>query len=235
MTDGNTFLPGCSERHSELRGVRLRWFDGGAGTTLLFLHGFGGAATNWTAVAPALAERFRVIVPDLPGHGCSSALPAPPQRLDPYAERLALLLERANAAPAFVVGHSLGGVVALRLALRRPDLVSGLVLAGSAGIGSTTRQAERMLTLLSLVQPAKRISRSPTRAPCHRSSRAASWRVRRSTRTSAPRATRSSATIRASTSSGCVVPRSFCTARATGRCRSGTASSIHAGCGRRCA
>ena len=159
MTDGNTFLPGCSERHSELRGVRLRWFDGGAGTTLLFLHGFGGAATNWTAVAPALAERFRVIVPDLPGHGGSSALPAPPERLDPYAERLALLLERANAAPAFVVGHSLGGVVALRLALRRPDLVSGLVLAGSAGIGSTTRQAERMLTLLSLVQPAKRISR----------------------------------------------------------------------------
>ncbi len=159
MTDGNPFLPGFTERYTDLRGVRLRWFQAGEGDTLLLVHGFGGAASNWTAVAPALARQSRVLVPDLPGHGGSSALPGPPERLDPFAERLALLLEREGGAPAVVVGHSLGGVVALRLALRRPELVRGLVLAGSAGIGSGTRQSERALTLVSLVQPGKRISR----------------------------------------------------------------------------
>src|SRR5437870_6710921 len=159
MTEGKGFLPGFAERHSDLRGVRLRWFAGGEGPTLLLVHGFGGAASNWAAVAPALAERCRVLVPELPGHGASSGFPAPPERLDPYAERLALLLERATAWPAVVVGHSLGGVVALRLAVRRPELVRGLVLAGSAGIGSGARPSERALTLVSLVQPGKRISR----------------------------------------------------------------------------
>ena len=159
MTDGNPFLPGFAELHTDLRGVRLRWFEAGEGEPILLVHGFGGAASNWTAVAPALARRSRVLVPDLPGHGGSTALPGPPERLDPYAERLALLVKRVAAAPATVVGHSLGGVVALRIALRRPELVHAVVLAGSAGIGSATRESERALTLASLVQPGKRISR----------------------------------------------------------------------------
>jgi 3-oxoadipate enol-lactonase len=118
------------------------------------LHGYGGAASNWVVVAPRLAERCRVLVPDLPGHGGSSPFPGPPVRVDPYAERLADLLD----APAVIVGHSFGAVVGLRLAARRPDLVRGLVLAGAAGIASSTRSAERTLTFVSIVQPGKRIS-----------------------------------------------------------------------------
>jgi pimeloyl-ACP methyl ester carboxylesterase len=156
VTDATrTFLPGLDERRSDIKGVSLRWFEGGAGATIVLLHGFGGAASNWTLVAPELADRAHVIVPDLPGHGGSSALPAPPETLDPFAERVAHLL----AEPAVVVGHSLGGVVALRLAVRRPELVRGLVLAGSAGISSATRSAERALTLVSLVKPGKQVSR----------------------------------------------------------------------------
>jgi 3-oxoadipate enol-lactonase len=154
MTVSNPYLPGFGEHHTEVRGTRLRWFDAGQGTCVALIHGFGGAASNWTLVAPALAEHCRVLVPELPGHGGSSALPAPAARLDPYADRMAPLLD----GPAVLVGHSLGGVVALRMALRRPDLVRGLVLTGSAGIGSGTRKSQRALTLLSLVQPAKRIS-----------------------------------------------------------------------------
>ena len=156
MTDAKgTFLPGLAERRSEVKGVSLRWFEGGTGPRILLLHGFGGAASNWTLVAPRLVERARVIVPDLPGHGGSSALPAPPETLDPFADRVARLLD----GPALVVGHSLGGVVALRLAVRRPELVRGLVLAGCAGISSATRSAERALTLVALVKPGKHVSR----------------------------------------------------------------------------
>jgi pimeloyl-ACP methyl ester carboxylesterase len=154
MTVSNPFLPGFREHYAEARGMRLRWFEAGKGARVVLLHGFGGAASNWALVAPALAERSRVLVPDLPGHGGSSALPAPPERLDPYADRMATLLD----GPAVLVGHSLGAVVALRMAVRCPDLVHGLVLTGAAGIKSGTRRSHWALTFLSVVQPAKRIS-----------------------------------------------------------------------------
>jgi pimeloyl-ACP methyl ester carboxylesterase len=155
VTDAKAFLPGFTERWNDARGVRLRLFEGGSGPTVALVHGYGGAASNWTLVAPRLLERARVIVPDLPGHGGSSPLSGPPERVDPYSERLADLL----GGPAVIVGHSFGAVVALRLAARRPELVRGLVLAGAAGIGSSTRSAERTLTFVSIVQPAKRIVR----------------------------------------------------------------------------
>src|ERR1051325_10915291 len=110
----NTFLPGFNERYEDVRGVRLRSFAAGSGVDVALLHGFGGAASNWALVAPALAERCRVLVPDLPGHGGSSALPGPAETLDPYADRVAALLR----GPSVLVGHSLGAVVALRLASR---------------------------------------------------------------------------------------------------------------------
>jgi pimeloyl-ACP methyl ester carboxylesterase len=150
----NPLLPGFHRGLTDVRGTQLRWFEAGSGPQVALLHGLGGAATNWTLVAPALAERCRVLVPELPGHGGSSALPGPPERLDPYADRVAALLDE----PTVVAGHSLGAVVALRMAIRHPELVRGLLLAGSAGIGSGTRRSQRALTLVSLVQPAKRIS-----------------------------------------------------------------------------
>src|SRR5919201_3722042 len=149
MMPGNTFLPGFTERYRSVRGARIRWFEAGEGPTVVLLHGFDGAASNWTLVAPPRAERCRVLVPELPGHGGSSALPAPLETLDPFADRVAALL----GGPSVLVGHSLGGVVALRTASRHPRLVRGLVLAGSAGNRSTTRRSQRALTLVWVLKP----------------------------------------------------------------------------------
>ena len=72
-------------------------------------------------------------MPELPGpRRLRRRCPAAPS-LNAYADRLALLLEHEGAAPAAVVGHSLGGAIALRLAIRRPETVSALVLAGRRG------------------------------------------------------------------------------------------------------
>ena len=150
----NPFLPGFTGRYVEVAATRLRVFEAGAGPTVVLLHGLGGAASNWVAAGPALAGRCRVVVPELPGHGGSTALPAPVLTLDPYADRVAALLE----SPVVVVGHSLGGVVALRLALRHPELVRGVVLAASAGLSSGTRSSQRALALAAAIQPGKRIS-----------------------------------------------------------------------------
>jgi pimeloyl-ACP methyl ester carboxylesterase len=150
----NLAASGFAERRAPVKGVNLRWFVGGSGSPVVLVHGLGGAASNWVELAPELARDRRVVAVDLPGHGGSSPLPALPN-LEPFADRLALVLEREEATPAVVVGHSLGCVVALRLAIRRPDLVRGLVLCSAAGIGSTTRRARHALAVSSLVQPGR--------------------------------------------------------------------------------
>jgi pimeloyl-ACP methyl ester carboxylesterase len=166
VTDAKVELPGFEERFADVRGTRLRYLVAGEGEPLLLVHGLGGAAANWLAVAPLLLAGRRLLVPELPGHGGSAALPAAPS-LNAYADRLGLLLEHEGLASAAVVGHSLGGAIALRLSIRRPDAVSALVLAGAAGISSGTRNARYALTITGIVKPGRRL------AP-HR------WRIARS-------------------------------------------------------
>jgi pimeloyl-ACP methyl ester carboxylesterase len=101
---------------------------------LLLVHGLGqNGFTDWMPVLPQLARRGNVTAVDLPGFGYSSA---PLAKLSPtqYARVLAALVEREGAGPVTVVGHSLGGAVALRLAEQHPAAVSRLVLVDVAGI-----------------------------------------------------------------------------------------------------
>lgn len=161
MTDATDLLPGLEERFHEARGVRIRYFTGGAGPLVLLLHGFGGSAWNFTELAPLLAGR-RLLIPDLPGHAGSSPLPAP--SLAAFADSVAPLLDE----PAGVLGHSLGGLVAVRLAERHPGRVRSLLLAAPAGISTSSRIATVTIGLIGIVQPGRiaagrvdRIVRSP--------------------------------------------------------------------------
>ena len=152
-------IPGFEEKRAAAKGCTLHYFLGGPaeGKPAVLIHGLGGAASNWVDLAPLLAERYRVFVPDLPGHGLSTPLPAVPN-LAVFADRVALVAEREGMLPATIVGHSLGGVVALRLALRRPGDVTGLVLAAAAGISSTTRRARYGLRILRLIGPRRLVA-----------------------------------------------------------------------------
>lgn len=152
-------LPGYAERFVEVRGARLRALAGGepSAPPVLLVHGLGGTAENWLEVAPALARRARVLLVDLPGHGESPPLPALPT-LDALADRLALLARRELGAPAVVAGHSLGGLLALRLAARRPEAVAGLVLFDPAGLSSRRRRAAVALAVLGVVKPGRLVA-----------------------------------------------------------------------------
>jgi pimeloyl-ACP methyl ester carboxylesterase len=165
MTDAK--LAGLEERFADVKGVQMRYFVGGEGPPLVLVHGLGGAASNWTELAPLLVERHRLLVPDLPGHGRSTALPAV-SGLEPFADRVALVAEREGMLPAPIVGHSLGGMIVLRLALRRPADVQALVLAGAAGLSIGNVWGRQLLSIFTSVRPGRlaaryrgRVSRSP--------------------------------------------------------------------------
>jgi pimeloyl-ACP methyl ester carboxylesterase len=157
VTDCKHRLRGFEECELEWRGTRLRYAAGGHGPPLVLVHGLGGTIENWRALAPALAARHRVLVPDLPGHGRSAALPEA-RDLDPLADAVLGIADAEEARGAVWVGHSLGGVVALRAAVRRPDAVRGLVLAAAAGIGSTSRAAHVTLAVLGTARPGRLIA-----------------------------------------------------------------------------
>ncbi|MEM8597774.1 MAG: alpha/beta fold hydrolase BchO, partial [Pseudomonadota bacterium] len=89
----------------------------GDGPDLLLLHGLGAASHSWRHQIEPLARQFRVIVPDLPGHGFSERPPMNGLSLPGMAKRLAALLEALEVVPALIVGHSAGAAVATRLAL----------------------------------------------------------------------------------------------------------------------
>jgi pimeloyl-ACP methyl ester carboxylesterase len=108
---------------------RLATWENGAGTPLLFIHGVGTSGALWQADLGELAAGCRLIVYDRRGYGASSESPR-----DWTAHRAdaAALLEKLGAAPAVVVGYSGGAMIALDLALERPELVRDLVLLDPA-------------------------------------------------------------------------------------------------------
>ena len=158
MTVSKQDLAGLEERRLRHAGAELRYFTGGSGPPLTLVHGLGGVASNWRLVAPELAGEHRLIVPDLPGHGGSEPLEGATS-LDPFAEAVLAILEAEDAVPAPWVGHSLGGLVGLHAAARRPEAVTALVLAAAAGITSASRLGQAVVTILGVVQPGKLLGR----------------------------------------------------------------------------
>jgi pimeloyl-ACP methyl ester carboxylesterase len=154
-------LPGFRPHVAEIGGLRTRWWVGGEGPPLVLLHGLGGAALNFTELAPLLARSHRVLVPDLPGHGGTDPLPEL-RGLGDLARHAAAVAEREGMLPAAVLGYSMGGVVALRLAVERPEAVSALVLVAPAGIASVTRRAQVWLALVTALRPARQLARVRT-------------------------------------------------------------------------
>ncbi|HXQ52106.1 MAG TPA: alpha/beta hydrolase [Stellaceae bacterium] len=121
-----------NETTIEVRGVRLNMRRGGAGAPLLFLHGAQGYAGSGPALE-MLARRFEVLAPDHPGFGRSDV----PDWLDDVPDLAFFYLDLLDALGlerAAVVGHSLGGWIALEMAVRSTRRIKGLVLAAPAGI-----------------------------------------------------------------------------------------------------
>ena len=117
-----------------LHGRSVSFIEVGTGSVLLLIHGMAGTHENWKAVIEPLAQRHAVVAPDLPGHG-ASATGAGDYSIGGLAAGLRDLLLTLGHERATLVGHSLGGGIAMQLAYQFPELTERLVLVSSGGLG----------------------------------------------------------------------------------------------------
>ena len=117
-----------------IHGHRVCFRQAGSGSVLVLIHGITGSSLIWEDVIPPLAEHHTVIAPDLVGHG-ESAKPPGDYSLGAYASGIRDLLLALGHERATVVGHSLGGGVAMQFAYQFPECVDRLVLVSSGGLG----------------------------------------------------------------------------------------------------
>lgn len=130
----------------EIHGHPVTYHQMGTGDPILLIHGITSSSRTWKSVMPRLAEKHMVIAPDLLGHG-RSAKPQGDYSLGGYASGVRDLLITLGVSKATVVGHSLGGGIAMQFCYQFPDLVSRLVLVDTGGIGPEVNPALRAATL----------------------------------------------------------------------------------------
>jgi pimeloyl-ACP methyl ester carboxylesterase len=127
-----------------IHGERIAVCDEGQGEPLLLIHGMAGSSQTWRAILPQLAKKYRVIAPDLLGHGRSSK-PRTDYSLGAFAVGLRDLLDELGVKSATVVGHSLGGGIAMQFLYQHPDYCRRLVLISSGGLGPDVGWILRLL------------------------------------------------------------------------------------------
>src|SRR5215203_1305506 len=118
----------------ELHGHRVIYRIAGSGPPVVLIHGMVNSSRHWEDVALALADRYQVIAPDLIGHG-DSATPRGDYSLGAHAASIRDLLAAIGVDRATIVGHSLGGGVAMQFFYQFPQRVERLGLVSSGGLG----------------------------------------------------------------------------------------------------
>src|ERR671914_1548724 len=129
-----------------LHGHRVTYRTAGRGPALLLLHGIANSSETWESVAEPLSERFTLIAPDLLGHG-ESATPRGDYSLGAHASGVRDVLTALGHDRVTVVGHSLGGGIAMQFAYQFPERCERMVLVGSGGLGSEVSPLLRALSV----------------------------------------------------------------------------------------
>jgi pimeloyl-ACP methyl ester carboxylesterase len=140
-------VPGLERREVELHGHRLVFRTAGDGPPILLVHGLLDSSRTWRKLAPALALGHRVIAPDLLGHGESDGPSAVDYSLGGHAGILRDLLDALGEERVTIVGHSLGGGIAMTFAYHYPERVERLALVSTGGLGRGVSPVLRAATL----------------------------------------------------------------------------------------
>jgi pimeloyl-ACP methyl ester carboxylesterase len=147
----------------EIDGMPIRYLVAGEGRPVVLLHGAGDNALDWRWVMPALAASHRVYAPDLPGSP-DSARPAADYSPAFFERFVTAFLNALDIGRATFVGNSLGGLIALELALSEPERAGALVLVDSAGLGRAVNPAFTSVNVPGLGEAALPFWRTPVGA-----------------------------------------------------------------------
>ncbi len=143
-----------------LHGHELSYVDSGSGSVVLFIHGILGSQGQWAHLIDTMDDDHRVIAPDLFGHG-DSAKPFGDYSLSAHAATLRDLLDHLGVERVTLVGHSLGGGIAMQFFYLFPDRVDRLVLVSSGGLGREVNLVLRSATLPGAAQVLSVIASTP--------------------------------------------------------------------------
>lgn len=132
-------------KYLDLHGNRVAYLDEGQGEVVLLLHGMAGSSQTWRSMLRPLSRKYRVIAPDLPGHG-SSDKPRSDYSLGAFAVFLRDLLDELGVTHATVLGQSLGGGIAMQFVYQHPDYCHRLILMSSGGLGPDVGWTLRLLS-----------------------------------------------------------------------------------------
>lgn len=115
-------------------GIDWHLLEGGHGETLVLLHGFNADADHFNRVARHLTRHFRILAPDLPGFGETSASSAVDYRIEAQAETVVRWMDRVGIQHCYLGGSSMGGYIACAIAARYPDRIRALWLLAPGGV-----------------------------------------------------------------------------------------------------
>lgn len=132
-------------------GSNICYSDQGKGEVIILLHGFCGSSAYWEKVIPYLSGSFRVIAPDLRGHGESDA-PLGAYSIDQMADDVLFLLDTLEIKESYLLGHSLGGYIALSFAERYASRLKGFGLIHSTGYPDSEEAREKRLKSVSTIK-----------------------------------------------------------------------------------
>ena len=135
-----------SRQHAQIHGHQVSYLTAGDGPAVLLVHGVTGTCDQWAPALPLLSERYSVVAPDLIGHG-ESAKPRGDYSLGAYASGIRDLVVALGHERVTVVGHSLGGGIAMQFAYQFPERCERLVLVSSGGLGQDVHPLLRAATL----------------------------------------------------------------------------------------
>lgn len=133
----------------DIDGVRIHYVQAGQGEPVVLVHGLNSSTYSFRYIIPELAQRYRVVALDLKGFGHSERPAKSDYSLSAQADVVAGVMKQLNIEQAMVIGHSMGGAVSMRVAVRHPERVKRLVLVDSA----SDREFRRGLRLASFLRP----------------------------------------------------------------------------------
>ena len=147
MLQGIKSTPDIPSCWLKVHGLDIYYKRLGQGKPLIFLHGGANDWYEWHKNIPFFARRFTVYAPDLPGFGLSQT-PDEPISAQSVAIFLKDFMDSLDLSAAHIIGHSMGGMMSIAMALEFPERIEKLVIIDSAGIGELSRKGTVILTIM---------------------------------------------------------------------------------------